>query len=73
LFDRAVKDLPVMKELYAHSINSQSQRHRLSDHLKEVAALSKKYGNKFSARDRAYWAGLWHGVGDTQLNFLTCL
>ena len=33
LFGRAVKDLPVMKEFYAHSINSQGQRHRLDNHL----------------------------------------
>ncbi|MBI5677659.1 MAG: HD domain-containing protein [Planctomycetes bacterium] len=52
-----------MKQFYAHSINSQGQRHRLSDHLKEVATLSKKYDNKLSARDRAYWAGLWHDLG----------
>jgi len=52
-----------MKQFYAHSTNSQGQRHRLSDHLKEVAALSKKYDNKSSASYRAYWAGLWHGAG----------
>jgi len=61
LFGRAVKDLPVMKQFYAHSANSQGQKHRLSGHLKEVVALSKKYDNKFSARDRAYWEGLWQG------------
>ncbi|MCR4319207.1 MAG: hypothetical protein NUV74_02585 [Candidatus Brocadiaceae bacterium] len=58
-----------MKQFYAHSANSQGQRHRLSDHLKEVAALSKKFTDKFGASNLAYWAGLWHGVGDTQLNF----
>jgi len=59
LFDRAVKDIPVMKQFYVHSINSQGQRHRLSDHLKEVDALSKKFADKFGAKDPAYWAGLW--------------
>lgn len=59
MFDRAVEDIPVMKQFYAHSTNSQGQRHRLDDHLKEVVALSKKYDNKCSARDRAYWSGLW--------------
>ena len=49
-----------MKELYAHSANSQGQRHRLDDHLKEVAALSKKFTDKFGAEDLAYWAELWH-------------
>ena len=58
-----------MKELYAHSTNSQGQRHRLSDHLKEVAILARKYADKFGAGDTAYWVCLWHGVGDTQLNF----
>ena len=50
-----------MTQFYAHSVNSQGQRHSLDDHLKEVVALSKKYDNKFSARDRAYWVCLWHG------------
>ena len=54
VFGRAVKDLPVMKQFYAHSINSQGQRHRLSDHLKEVAKLSKKFADKFGAKDPAY-------------------
>ena len=58
-----------MKELYAHSANSHGQRHRLSDHPKEVAALSKIFTDKFGAGDPAYWAGLWLGVGNTQLNF----
>ena len=51
-----------MKELYAHSANSQGQRHRLSDHLKEVASLAKKFADKFSAGNLAYWAGLWHDL-----------
>jgi len=50
-----------VKELYAHSANSQGQRHRLSDHLKEVVALSKKFADKFGTGDPAYWAGLWQG------------
>jgi hypothetical protein len=48
-----------VKELYAHTANSQGKRHCLDSHLKEVAALSKKYDNKSSARDWAYWTGLW--------------
>ena len=31
-----------VKELYAHSANSQGQRHRLDDYLKAVSSLSKK-------------------------------
>ncbi len=49
------------KELYAHSANSQGQRHRLVDHLKEVVKLAKKFADKFGAGDLAYWASLWHG------------
>ncbi|BBO16497.1 CRISPR-associated helicase/endonuclease Cas3 [Candidatus Brocadia pituitae] len=48
------------KEFYAHSDNPQGQRHILRDHLKEVAALSKKFADKFDAGDLAYWVGLWH-------------
>ena len=50
-----------MKELYAHSINSQGQRHRLSDHLKEVARLAKKFADKFGAVEMAYSVGFWLG------------
>jgi len=52
-----------VKELYAHSANSHGQRHRLSDHLKEVAALSKKFADKFGAGELAYWVGLWRDLG----------
>ncbi|MCF6154244.1 MAG: CRISPR-associated helicase Cas3' [Candidatus Brocadia sp.] len=52
-----------MKEPYAHSANSQGQRHRLVDHLNEVASLAKIFADKFGAGDLAYWAGLWHDVG----------
>ncbi|HHT9136230.1 MAG TPA: hypothetical protein ACFYEK_03200 [Candidatus Wunengus sp. YC60] len=50
-----------MKELYAHSANSQGKKHSLAGHLKEVAALSKIFADNFGAGDLAYWAGLWHG------------
>ena len=52
-----------MKELYAYSANSQGQRHRLDDHLKEVARLAKKFTDKFGAGNLAYWAWLWHDLG----------
>ncbi|HHT9106151.1 MAG TPA: CRISPR-associated helicase Cas3' [Candidatus Wujingus californicus] len=58
-----------MKELYAHSANSHGQRHRLSDHLKEVAALSKKFADKFGAGKLAYWVGLWHDLGKANPEF----
>ncbi|HHT9108371.1 MAG TPA: hypothetical protein ACFYEF_08195 [Candidatus Wunengus sp. YC63] len=66
MFGRAGKDLPVMKELYAHSANSLGQRHRLSDHLKEVARLAKGFADKFGAGKLAYWVGLWHDLGNSE-------
>lgn len=60
-----------MKELYAHSANSQGQRHRLDDHLNEVASLARKFADKFGAGNLAYWVGTWYDVGNTQLNFKT--
>ena len=50
-----------MKELYAHSANSQGKKHRLDSHLKEVAELAKGFADKFRAGNLVYWAGLWHG------------
>lgn len=55
-----------MKELYAHSANSQGQKHSLVDHLKEVAALSRKYSDIFGAEDPAYYVGLWRDLGSLQ-------
>lgn len=61
---QVVEGLCVVKELYAHSANSQGQRHRLSDHLKEVASLTIIFADKFGAGELAYWAGLWHARGN---------
>ncbi|TLD42177.1 MAG: hypothetical protein JETT_1575 [Candidatus Jettenia ecosi] len=47
-----------MEEFYAHSANSEGQRHKLACHVKEVARLA----NKFAAGELAYWEGLWHYV-----------
>ncbi len=58
-----------MKELYAHSANSQGQRHKLDDHLKEVARLAKKFADKFGAGELAYWVGLWHDLGKSSRDF----
>ena len=69
MFGRAVKELPVMKQFYAHSINLQGQKHRLSDHLKEVAAFSKKIADKFRAGELVYWVGLWHDLGKSSRDF----
>ena len=58
-----------MKQFYAHSTNSQGQRHRLSDHLKEVAMLARKFADKFGAGDPAYYVGLWHDLGKSSRDF----
>ena len=55
-----------MKQFYAHSTNSQGQRHSLDDHLKEVAELSRKFADKFDAGDPAYYVGFWHDLGSLQ-------
>ena len=36
-----------MKELYAHSANSQGQRHRLGDHLKGTAERAANMAKEF--------------------------
>ncbi|MGQ3684041.1 MAG: CRISPR-associated helicase Cas3' [Candidatus Loosdrechtia sp.] len=58
-----------MKELYAHSANSEGQKHRLDEHLKEVASLAKKLADKFGAGNLAYLAGLWHDLGKINPRF----
>jgi hypothetical protein len=52
-----------VKELYAHSASAQGKRHCLDSHLKEVAALSQKFADKFGAEDPAHWLCLWHDLG----------
>lgn len=50
----------MVKQLCAYSANPQGQRHRLDDHPKEVAGLSRKFADKFGAGNLACWAGFWH-------------
>lgn len=47
----------------AHSKNAHGQQHDLIDHLQCVANMAAEFGEKFGARDLAYWAGIWHDVG----------
>jgi hypothetical protein len=47
-----------MEQFYAHSVNPQGKRHRLDSHLQEVAALSRKFADKFVAGDLAYYVEL---------------
>ena len=62
LFGRAVKDLPVMKQFYAHSINSQGQRHRLDNHLKGTAERAADMAKEFGCSRWGWLAGLWHDL-----------
>ena len=52
-----------MKELYAHSANSQGQRHRLDDHLKGTAERAADMAKEFGCSRWGWLAGLWHDVG----------
>lgn len=63
------RELFAMKELYAHSANLQGQRHKLDDHLTEVARLAKGFADKFGAGELAYWVGLWHDLGKINPRF----
>lgn len=58
-----------MKELYAHSANSQGQKHKLDVHLNEVASLAKCFADKFGAGELAYWVGLWHNLEKSSRDF----
>jgi CRISPR-associated endonuclease/helicase Cas3 len=51
-------------EFYAHSREGipPKHRHRLEDHLNEVAEMARTFANDFSAGDWAYLAGLWHDL-----------
>ena len=49
--------------LFAHSANSQGERHLLVDHLRSVARLARRFAAPFGAADLAFLAGLWHDVG----------
>ncbi|HUY20356.1 MAG TPA: CRISPR-associated endonuclease Cas3'' [Candidatus Binataceae bacterium] len=54
---------------FAHSRNSQGVRHDLITHLCEVANLAGRFGEPLSARELAYYAGLWHDVGKFRVAF----
>jgi CRISPR-associated endonuclease/helicase Cas3 len=48
---------------YAHSTNSQGQRHDLVTHLASVAEQAQQFASGYGAGELAYWAGLWHDLG----------
>ena len=60
---QVVEGFCLVKKLYAHSANPKGQRHILSDHLKAVASLSRKFVDKYGAGDLIYWACLWRDMG----------
>jgi len=53
-----------VKELYAHSANSQGQRHRLDDHLKGTAERAANMAKEFGCSRWGWLAGLWHDLGE---------
>ena len=58
-------------EFYAHSREGipPKHRHRLEDHLKEVAKMAQKLAEDFKAGDWAYLARLWHDLGKYSWEF----
>jgi len=51
-----------VKELYAHSANSQGQRHRLDNHLKSTAERAADMAKEFGCSRWGWLAGLWHDL-----------
>ncbi len=51
------------ENLYAHSANVHGERQLLVEHLRNVAALARKFASPFDGGDLAFLAGLWHDVG----------
>ena len=48
---------------FAHSQNTAGVRHDLVAHLRAVAETASLFATGLSARDLAYYAGLWHDLG----------
>lgn len=59
------------EEYYAHFREGVPPEnwHRLEDHLKTVAEMSRKFADDFNAGDWGYLAGLWHDVGKYSKEF----
>ena len=60
--------MPVTGCFWAHSENSQGNKHRLKDHLESVAIQARKFAeiaipSDSQFIDAAYWAGLLHDFG----------
>ena len=59
------------KEYYAHSAEGKPSKdwHRLDDHLKKVAEMSREFADEFGAGEWGYLAGLWHDLGKYSKEF----
>ena len=55
-------------EYYAHSKEGKPREewHRLEDHLKKVAEMTRDFANDFGAGEWGYLAGLWHDLSLNQ-------
>ncbi len=59
------------KEFYAHSLpgRPKNEWQRLEEHLENVAKMSERFAEEFSAGEWAYLAGLWHDIGKYSTQF----
>ena len=55
--------------MFAHSGNSQGDRHNLLEHVRAVAELAKGFAAAFDGSAPAYYAGLWHDLGKFNRRF----
>lgn len=51
-----------MEEFYAHSANSQDQRHKLGNHIKGTVEKAANMAAEFGCAKWGYLAGLWHDL-----------
>ncbi|MHB9089506.1 MAG: CRISPR-associated endonuclease Cas3'', partial [Thermoleophilia bacterium] len=67
-FEALIK-IPIIKNAYAHSANSEGVKHHLIDHLENVTALAVRYANGFGAAELAQAVGLLHDIGKAHPRF----
>ena len=58
-----------IRPLLAHSENDSGETHLLTEHLKRVAELARKFADKFSFGQLGYYAGLFHDLGKSSGQF----
>ena len=59
--------------MFAHSRNSDGQRHDLVQHLQTVAICARAFAANFNSEELAYYAGLWHDLGKFHPDFQSYL